>query len=97
MNITDYNFFRIGLLPEALRSKCGKCSNNQKESALRVLKKLYSTYPNYYNDLREKWDTSGEYHRKFEQYLQEEQFNSISDGRIIILICNRNWARLMIN
>lgn len=72
-----------GLLPEALRTKCSKCSQYQKESALRVLKKLYSTYPDYYNDLREKWDPNGEYHRKFELYLQEEQFNSISDGTFI--------------
>lgn len=69
----------IGLLPEALRTKCGKCSNRQKEAALKVLKKLYSHYPAHYNDLRAKWDQSGEYHRKFEQYLQEEQFNSISN------------------
>lgn len=71
-------FCSKGLLPEALRTKCGKCSNLQKEAALKVLKKLYTFYPTHYNDLRVKWDQSGEYHRKFEQYLKEEQFNSIS-------------------
>lgn len=42
------------------------------------MKKLYTFYPTHYNDLRGKWDQSGEYHRKFEEYLREEQFNSIS-------------------
>lgn len=66
------------ILPEALRTKCGRCSNPQKEAALKVLKKLYVYYPKHYNDLRAKWDQTGEYHRRFEEYLREERFNSIS-------------------
>lgn len=73
-------YISTGLLPEALRTKCGKCSNNQKEAALRVIKNLYTRYPVHYNELREKWDASGEYHRKFEEYLSEEQFNNINGG-----------------
>ncbi|KAJ6642809.1 hypothetical protein Bhyg_07763 [Pseudolycoriella hygida] len=69
---------KLSILPEALRTKCGRCSNAQKEAALKVLKKLYVYYPKYYNDLRTKWDQTGEYHRRFEEYLREEQFNSIS-------------------
>ncbi|XP_037046281.1 uncharacterized protein LOC119081447 isoform X6 [Bradysia coprophila] len=66
------------ILPEALRTKCGRCSNSQKEVALKVLKKLYVYYPKHYNDLRAKWDQTGEYHRRFEEYLREERFNTIS-------------------
>lgn len=68
------------ILPEALRTKCGRCSTRQKEGALKVIRKLYYSYPNHYSALREKWDPSGEYHRRFLQYLQEEQFNQIVDN-----------------
>uniref|UniRef100_A0A336KFB7 CSON007980 protein n=1 Tax=Culicoides sonorensis TaxID=179676 RepID=A0A336KFB7_CULSO len=65
------------ILPEALRTKCGRCSNKQKENAIKVIRKLYENYPSHYNALREKWDKSGEYHRRFVEYLNEEQFNQI--------------------
>lgn len=65
------------ILPEALRTKCGRCSNKQKENAIKVIRKLYESYPSHYNALREKWDKSGEYHRRFVEYLNEEQFNQI--------------------
>lgn len=64
-------------MPEALRTKCGRCSNRQKENALKVIRNLYERYPNHYNALREKWDKTGEYHRRFLEYLDEEQFNQI--------------------
>lgn len=70
-------FIYSGILPEALRTKCGRCSNIQKENALKVIRNLYDRYPNHYNALREKWDKTGEYHRRFLSYLDEEQFNQI--------------------
>lgn len=66
-----------GILPEALRTKCARCSNYQTESALKVITKLYYSYPRHYNDLRMKWDKTGEYHRRFEEYLRGLQFNTI--------------------
>lgn len=39
---------------------------------------MYYSYPKHYNDLREKWDTTGEYHRRFEEYLHDKQFNVIT-------------------
>ncbi|XP_063698353.1 uncharacterized protein LOC134829269 isoform X3 [Culicoides brevitarsis] len=65
------------ILPEALRTKCGRCSNIQKENALKVIRNLYERYPNHYNALRDKWDKTGEYHRRFLAYLDEENFNQI--------------------
>lgn len=64
-------------MPEALRTKCGRCSNRQKENAIKVIRNLYERYPNHYNALLEKWDKTGEYHRRFLEYLDEEQFNQI--------------------
>lgn len=46
-----------------------------------MLKKLYVSYPKHYNDLRAKWDPTGEYNRRFEVYLREEQFNAIPNER----------------
>lgn len=69
--------FFIGILPEALRTKCARCSHYQKESALKVITKLYYDYPRQYNQLRMKWDPTGEYHRRFEEYLRGLQFNTI--------------------
>lgn len=66
-------------MPEALRTKCARCTNTQKEHALKVITKLYYDYPRHYNMLRQKWDPTGEYHRRFEEYLRGLQFNAI-DG-----------------
>lgn len=70
--------FCAGILPEALRTRCQYCSNQQKESALKVISRLYYDYPEQYTRLRNRWDTTGEYHRQFEEYLRELQFNVIS-------------------
>ncbi|CAD7091996.1 unnamed protein product [Hermetia illucens] len=66
------------ILPEALRTKCSRCWPNQKEGALKVITKLYYDYPKQYLALRERWDPTGEYHRRFEEYLRDHQFNVIS-------------------
>lgn len=87
----------IGNLPEALRTKCARCSNYQKEGALRVITKLYYDYPEQYSRLRAKWDPSGEYHRRFEEYLRGLQFNVISNENGTVSIYSlktRYFARL---
>uniref|UniRef100_A0A182S7Z0 Chemosensory protein 5 n=1 Tax=Anopheles maculatus TaxID=74869 RepID=A0A182S7Z0_9DIPT len=66
-----------GILPEALRTKCARCSPIQKENALKIITRLYYDYPDQYRALRERWDPSGEYHRRFEEYLRGLQFNQI--------------------
>uniref|UniRef100_A0A182NU82 Uncharacterized protein n=1 Tax=Anopheles dirus TaxID=7168 RepID=A0A182NU82_9DIPT len=65
------------ILPEALRTKCARCSPIQKENALKIITRLYLDYPDQYRALRERWDPSGEYNRRFEEYLRGLQFNQI--------------------
>lgn len=72
------NRFNSGILPEALRTKCARCSSQQYEGGLRVITKLYYDYPVQYNRLKSKWDPTGEYHRRFEEYLRGLQFNVIN-------------------
>lgn len=69
----------LGILPEALRTKCVRCSPQQMEGGLRVITKLYYDYPAQYARLRSKWDPTGEYHRRFEEYLRGLQFNTINN------------------
>lgn len=75
-------FNLIGILPEALRTKCARCSRQQLEGGLRVITKLYYDYPIQYNRLRSKWDPTGEYHRRFEEYLRGLQFNTINSDTV---------------
>ncbi|CAO1336629.1 unnamed protein product [Diamesa tonsa] len=65
------------ILPEALRTRCSRCSPNQKENALKVLSKLYFEYNQYYKDLAAIYDPTGEYNRRFEEYLNDLNFNKI--------------------
>jgi hypothetical protein len=46
---------------------------------LKVITKLFKDYPDYYKALAERWDQTGEYNRRFLEYLRNEQFNSIPD------------------
>jgi Insect pheromone-binding family, A10/OS-D len=66
-----------GILPEALRTKCAKCSIYQKENALKIITALYYQYPENYKRLGEKWDPTGEYNKRFEEYLANKEFNQI--------------------
>lgn len=68
------------ILPEALRTKCARCSATQKENALKIITTLYYQYPEQYMALRERWDPSGEYHRRFEEYIAGLQFNQIGSN-----------------
>lgn len=76
----------LGILPEALRTKCARCSTQQLEGGLRVVTKLYYDYPTQYARLRAKWDPTGEYHRRFEEYLRGLQFNTINNNEV-----SRKW------
>uniref|UniRef100_A0A182LXH5 Uncharacterized protein n=1 Tax=Anopheles culicifacies TaxID=139723 RepID=A0A182LXH5_9DIPT len=44
---------------------------------MKIITRLYYDYPDQYRALRERWDPSGEYHRRFEEYLRGLQFNQI--------------------
>lgn len=47
---------------------------------MKVITKLYYDYPESYKALASKWDPTGEYHRRFEEYLRNEQFNQINQN-----------------
>jgi hypothetical protein len=71
--------FNLGILPEALRTKCSRCSITQKENALKIITTLHEQYPDQYNNLAGKWDPTGEYNRRFEEYLNNKEYNQISN------------------
>ncbi|XP_013163150.1 PREDICTED: uncharacterized protein LOC106114465 [Papilio xuthus] len=66
------------LLPEALRTKCVRCTERQKRTAVKIIKRLKSEYPDEWAKLASKWDPTGDFTRYFEVFLANEQFNTIS-------------------
>ncbi|XP_045501720.1 uncharacterized protein LOC123698934 [Colias croceus] len=65
------------LLPEALRTKCVRCSERQKKTAVKIIKRLKSDFPDEWAKLSSRWDPTGDFTRYFEVFLANEQFNSI--------------------
>ncbi|KPJ03240.1 hypothetical protein RR46_06396 [Papilio xuthus] len=72
------SFSPTGLLPEALRTKCVRCTERQKRTAVKIIKRLKSEYPDEWAKLASKWDPTGDFTRYFEVFLANEQFNTIS-------------------
>ncbi|XP_047504997.1 uncharacterized protein LOC125049643 [Pieris napi] len=72
------------LLPEALRTKCVRCSERQKRTAVKIIKRLKYEYPEEWAKLASKWDPTGDFTRYFEVYLANEQFNAIPNGSVEI-------------
>ncbi|CAF4914512.1 unnamed protein product [Pieris macdunnoughi] len=72
------------LLPEALRTKCVRCSERQKKTAVKIIKRLKYEYPEEWAKLASKWDPTGDFTRYFEVYLANEQFNAIPNGSVEI-------------
>nr|QGN03659.1 putative chemosensory protein 9 [Conopomorpha sinensis] len=65
------------ILPEALRSKCARCTERQKRTAVKVIRRLKYEYPEEWGKLSGKWDPTGDFTRFFEDYLAKEVFNTI--------------------
>lgn len=65
------------LLPEALRTKCIRCSDRQKRTAVKIIKRLKYEYPEEWAKLSSRWDPTGDFTRYFEEYLAKESFNII--------------------
>ncbi|XP_065214011.1 ejaculatory bulb-specific protein 3-like [Planococcus citri] len=55
------------ILPDALKTKCAKCSQKQKEGALKVIQTVQKDYPEDWKKLVAKWDPNGEYFKAFQQ------------------------------
>jgi hypothetical protein len=69
----------LGVLPHALKTKCGQCTEIQKEKALDVITRLYYKYPNIYIQLAEKYDPKGVYTKNFESWFDEQNINRIKN------------------
>jgi Insect pheromone-binding family, A10/OS-D len=72
-----------GILPEALRTSCDQCTQVQKTKVLEIIKRLYFQYPDKYIALAERYDQTGVYTRKFENWV-EENSNFINDSEVTI-------------
>lgn len=62
----------LGVLPDALRTRCARCTKVQKTKALDVITRLYYQHPSIYTALAERYDPTGEYTRNFENWFDEQ-------------------------
>lgn len=60
------------MLPDALKTRCGRCSKIQKEKSLDVITRLYYQHPKLYTALAERYDPTGEYTRNFERWFDDQ-------------------------
>ncbi|XP_047996745.1 mucin-2-like isoform X1 [Leguminivora glycinivorella] len=71
------------ILPEALRTKCIRCTENQKQTAVKVIKRVKADYPEDWQKLASRWDPTGDFTRYFEEVLTRDHFNTIPNGNEI--------------
>nr|QRF70960.1 chemosensory protein [Semiothisa cinerearia] len=72
------------LLPEALRTKCIRCTERQKRTAVKIIKRLKYEYPDEWAKLSQRWDPTGDFTRYFEEFLAKENFNAIPGSGVAI-------------
>uniref|UniRef100_A0A1V1WC08 Chemosensory protein 4 n=1 Tax=Mythimna separata TaxID=271217 RepID=A0A1V1WC08_MYTSE len=65
------------ILPEALRTKCVRCTERQKRAAVKVIRRLKNDFPEEWSKLASRWDPTGDFTRYFEEFLAKESFNTI--------------------
>lgn len=73
--LSDHSFVSLifaGVLPDALRTRCARCTKVQKTKALDVITRLYYQHPSIYTALAERYDPTGEYTRNFENWFDEQ-------------------------
>ncbi|KAL7026907.1 hypothetical protein ACKWTF_005223 [Chironomus riparius] len=66
------------ILPQALKSKCSRCTKIQKAKALDVISRLYYQHPSIYLSLAERYDPTGEYTRNFEEWHEQSHLDKPS-------------------
>nr|CAD7450696.1 unnamed protein product [Timema bartmani] len=54
-------------LPDALATRCAKCTTRQREGARRVIGHLERQFPKEFKLLLEKWDPTGEHFKRFRE------------------------------
>lgn len=59
-------FSILGILPDALKTNCAKCTEKQKTVTLRTVKRLKKEYPKTWAQLQELWDPEDKYVQLFE-------------------------------
>uniref|UniRef100_A0A2A4J5F1 Chemosensory protein n=1 Tax=Heliothis virescens TaxID=7102 RepID=A0A2A4J5F1_HELVI len=58
---------------EALENACGKCTEAQKNGTRRVIGHLINKEPEFWNQLKAKYDPNNKYTQKYEKELKEVQ------------------------
>lgn len=66
-----------GILPEALRTNCQRCTEKQRTVALRAIKRLKKEYPKVWAQLEEQWDPDSNYINKFESTFGAKPSQSV--------------------
>ena len=76
MPVTDSTFnsivFFTEVIPEALKTTCGKCSPKQKQLIKTVIKQVIARHPEAWDQLNEKFDKEQKYKESFDKFLAEE-------------------------
>nr|AXF48716.1 chemosensory protein CSP20 [Lobesia botrana] len=71
------------ILPEALRTKCVRCTESQKQTAVKVIRRVKAEYPEDWQKLASRWDPTGDFTRYFEEVLTRDHFNTIPNSNEI--------------
>ncbi|XP_072942984.1 uncharacterized protein [Epargyreus clarus] len=58
-------------LPEALETRCAKCTDKQKQMGKQVSKELKSKHPEIWNELVALYDPNGKYQEAFNDFLKD--------------------------
>lgn len=61
----------IGVLPDALKTDCSKCTDVQKQRSDKVIRFLIKNRSTDFDRLAAKYDPSGEYKKKLEKYEKD--------------------------
>ncbi|XP_075215740.1 ejaculatory bulb-specific protein 3-like [Lycorma delicatula] len=62
-------------LPDALATKCSKCSEKQKEGTEKVMKFLIEKKPEQFNELEKKYDSEGKYRAAYKEEAAKHGIN----------------------
>lgn len=61
-----------------MKTQCSKCTDTQKNAALRVVERLQAEYDKEWQQLLEKWDPKRELSAKFAEFMKEEKKKGFS-------------------
>lgn len=61
-----------GVLPDALKTKCSKCSARQQDGTRKVLRHLINNESDLWKELEKKYDPEGSYRKLYEEEAKKE-------------------------